>query len=203
MVDIRTDVDNLVKLVKEKKSVSLLDAARYLKVSPQTVQELAEFLEDEGIVDIEYRLTKQFIVDKGVTSQKKVPIMPQVKIPVKPIAGKEKAPEKLSYKDKIKAGLLEINSDEKTIRRLKSHFEEILRQHAKIEYELKKLAVEHDGIKNEINTLLRKITVFSLISNNQNADKAKKEIQMQFDKIRIKKKHFEDELSKFKEFMKF
>lgn len=58
---IKTGVDRLVDLIKEKGRISIPDAANRLGVSHTTVEEWADFLEEEGIVSIEYKLTTPYI----------------------------------------------------------------------------------------------------------------------------------------------
>ncbi len=59
---ITTGVDALVRLVKEKGRVSLEEAADVLNISESKIEEWAHVLEEEGILSIEYRLTKIYLV---------------------------------------------------------------------------------------------------------------------------------------------
>lgn len=59
---ISTGVDNLIKLVHEKGRIELGEAAAELKLSRATVEDWSHVLEGEGIIKIEYRLTKLFLV---------------------------------------------------------------------------------------------------------------------------------------------
>ncbi|MBI2208843.1 hypothetical protein HYU50_05090 [Candidatus Woesearchaeota archaeon] len=61
---IETGVDKLVKLVNEKGKISSFDAAKELGVSNTVVMEWADFLEEEGIISIEYKFTKPFLVPR-------------------------------------------------------------------------------------------------------------------------------------------
>ncbi len=65
--NIQTGVDRLVELVSEKKKVSVDDAAKKLGVGKDVVQEWAEFLEEEGLVTLEYSFSKTFIVEKKIS----------------------------------------------------------------------------------------------------------------------------------------
>lgn len=58
---IRTGVDEFLDYLEGKDKVSLLDAARDLKLSLNTLQSWVDFLVDEGILGIEYKFTKPFI----------------------------------------------------------------------------------------------------------------------------------------------
>ncbi len=64
---IETGVDKLVDLVKKHGRISFLDAAKELGVSKDVVAEWADFLNDEGILSTEYKLTQQFLVDKKIS----------------------------------------------------------------------------------------------------------------------------------------
>ena len=66
---IETGVDRLVNLVKERGRIALTDAARELGVSTTVIQEWVDFLEDEGIISVEYKLTKPFLVERKLTKK--------------------------------------------------------------------------------------------------------------------------------------
>ena len=67
--NIKTGVDKLVDLVSEKKKVNIDDAAKKLGVGKNVVQEWAEFLEEEGLVTLEYSLSKVWITEKKITKE--------------------------------------------------------------------------------------------------------------------------------------
>ena len=59
--NISTGVDSLLDLLKEKKSLSLEEAAKILKVDESIVESWAKFLEESGDVSINYNLLTPFI----------------------------------------------------------------------------------------------------------------------------------------------
>jgi chromosome segregation ATPase len=59
---ITTGVDALVRLVKEKQRIELEDAGSVLNIPPETLEDWARVLEEEGILRIEYRLTKVYLL---------------------------------------------------------------------------------------------------------------------------------------------
>lgn len=59
---ITTGVDALVRLIKEKKRIELTVASQLLDIQPQTLEEWSRILEEEGILKIEYSLTKIFFL---------------------------------------------------------------------------------------------------------------------------------------------
>ncbi|MFH1393557.1 MAG: hypothetical protein ABII71_01930 [Candidatus Micrarchaeota archaeon] len=59
---ITTGVDALVRLVKRKGKIELEECSRLLNIPISTIEEWARVLEEEGILSMEYRLTKIYIV---------------------------------------------------------------------------------------------------------------------------------------------
>ena len=66
---IETGVDKLVKLVKERGRIPLQEAAKELGVSTTVIQEWMDFLEDEGIISVDYKLTKPYLVERKLTKK--------------------------------------------------------------------------------------------------------------------------------------
>lgn len=64
MVSIETGVDRLVSLVSKEKKIELSDAAKQLNIDKTVIQEWADFLEDEGIIGVQYSLSKTFLIEK-------------------------------------------------------------------------------------------------------------------------------------------
>jgi hypothetical protein len=62
--NITTAVDSLVKLVNESKKISLTDAAKKLNIPEEIIHEWSSFLEEEGILEIEYKFTTPFLIAK-------------------------------------------------------------------------------------------------------------------------------------------
>jgi hypothetical protein len=58
---VTTGVDALVRLIKERGRIELTDAAAALNIPESTIEEWSGILEEEGIIRIEYRLTKIFL----------------------------------------------------------------------------------------------------------------------------------------------
>lgn len=51
---IQTDIDRLLNLLEEGKSISVLDLAKKLKVKIEQVEKWAKILEEHGLIEIEY-----------------------------------------------------------------------------------------------------------------------------------------------------
>ncbi|MBI2124749.1 hypothetical protein HY637_03790 [Candidatus Woesearchaeota archaeon] len=128
---IETGVDKLVNLVKVRGKIALADAAKELGVSTTVIQEWVDFLEDEGIISVEYRLTKPFLVERKLTRK-------EVEAKSKEFESKKdvfvrKAEVSLSFLDK-QAGEL---------KKIKGEFDKIKSE----------LGMELDTVRNELQEL--------------------------------------------------
>ena len=63
---IQTDVDDLIRLIEEKKQISMADASKILGVPQQTVEAWAIFLEEDGVLDVKYNFTTPYLVSKSL-----------------------------------------------------------------------------------------------------------------------------------------
>jgi chromosome segregation ATPase len=63
---IETGVDKLVRLVSERKKISVKDAAKELGVSVSSIEEWADFLEDEGIISIQTQFATVYLLEKKI-----------------------------------------------------------------------------------------------------------------------------------------
>jgi len=59
---ITTGVDALVKLVKQKGKIELEEASNTLNIAPDTLEDWARVLEEEGIIKVQYKLTKIYLL---------------------------------------------------------------------------------------------------------------------------------------------
>jgi len=64
---ITTGVDKLVELVKNKKRISVEEAAKLLSMPKVLIEEWADFLEEREVIGIEYKLASQFLVFKEMS----------------------------------------------------------------------------------------------------------------------------------------
>jgi len=69
---IETGVDKLVKLVESKKKISTNEAAKALGVSNAVIDEWSDFLEEEGIISIEYKLATTYLVERKLSKKEVV-----------------------------------------------------------------------------------------------------------------------------------
>lgn len=66
---ISTGVDALINLVRKKGKIGVEQAARELEMPVSTIEDWAKTLEAEGLVKIDYNLTKEVLVWKGLNAQ--------------------------------------------------------------------------------------------------------------------------------------
>ena len=128
---IETGVDKLVAIVKERGKIALSDAAKELGVSTSVIQEWVDFLEEEGIVSIEYNLTKPYLVDRKLT-KKEV---------------QEKAKEFLNQRDifvrKAEVSLSILNKESGDLKNVKAEFDKLKSE----------LGMSLDTVKSELKDL--------------------------------------------------
>src|SRR3989344_316897 len=128
---IETGVDKLVALVKQRGKIALSDSAKELGVSTTVIQEWTDFLEEEGIISVEYNLTKPFLVDRKLT-KKEV---------------EEKSKEFASKKDifvrKAEVNLNFLEKQQNDLRGLKGEFDKLKSD----------LGIELDSVKDELKEL--------------------------------------------------
>ena len=106
---IETGVDKLVNIIKERGRIALQDAAKELGVSTTVIQEWVDFLEEEGIISVEYKLTKPYLVDRKLTKK-------EVEAKAKEFTSKKdvfvrKAEVSLSFLEKQAEGLKRVKNE--------------------------------------------------------------------------------------------
>lgn len=128
---IETGVDKLVNIVKERGRIALTDAAKELGVSTTVIQEWVDFLEDEGIISVEYKLTKPFLVERKLTKK-------EVEAKAKEFAGKKDA---FVRKAEVNLSFLEKQADD--LKKVKEEFDRLKQE----------LGLELDTVKTELGEL--------------------------------------------------
>lgn len=58
---VTTGVDALLQILKEKKKISLSEAAKSLKLKESAIKQWVDFLVEEKIIGIEYKFTKAYL----------------------------------------------------------------------------------------------------------------------------------------------
>ncbi|MDD5086374.1 MAG: hypothetical protein PHV16_01350 [Candidatus Nanoarchaeia archaeon] len=113
---LQTGVDKLVSLIKEKKRISVPQAAKQLGVSHVLVEEWADFLEEDDIISIEYRLATPWLVDKKLKKE-------ELKKRIKEFQGKK---EVLIRKSESLLGFLNNQGDD--ITKIREEFKNLKNQ---------------------------------------------------------------------------
>jgi chromosome segregation ATPase len=110
---IETGVDKLVKLISDRKKISVKEAAKELGVSVSSVEEWADFLEEEGIISIQSQFATVYLVEK--------------KVGKKELAEKVKAvrDEKESFVRRIESSINVLERDREEIKLIDSEFRKI------------------------------------------------------------------------------
>ncbi|MFH0867872.1 MAG: hypothetical protein V1831_01035 [Candidatus Woesearchaeota archaeon] len=128
---IETGVDKLVNLINKKGSIPSNDAALALGVSNTVIMEWADFLEEEGIISIEYKFTKPILVARKLGKK-------DTQERAKEFSGKKEI-----FVRKAEGSLSFIDSESKKLLKIKEDFEKIK----------KELGFDLEGIRNEFEEL--------------------------------------------------
>jgi chromosome segregation ATPase len=169
---IKTGADKLVELISEKKKVAVDVAAKELGVGKDVVQEWAEFLEEEGVVSLDYSFSKTWIIERKIT------------------------------KDDVIRGAAEISSEkEALVRRIDvaitslqrdtTGFEDIRKEFAKIQSHIR---TEIDTVKEQLSSLEK----YDALRKNLDKDVSKQKdayselIKSAQEKIKIESEKYED-----------
>ena len=128
---IETGVDKLVHIVRERGKIALADAAKELGVSPTVIQEWVDFLEEEGIISVEYKLTKPFLVDRKLTQK-------EVEVKAKEFTNKK---DVFVRKAEVNLSFLEKQAEE--LKKVKSAFDNVKNE----------LGLKLDTVRSELSEL--------------------------------------------------
>jgi predicted ArsR family transcriptional regulator len=111
--NIETGVDKLVDIIGKKKKISIDDAAKELGVSKATVQEWADFLEDEGLISVEDHLSKTYLFERKLSKgevEKKA---------------KEFSSKKDAFVARVEAALSSLQKESEGLSRIKQEFDKL------------------------------------------------------------------------------
>ncbi len=144
---LKTGVDKLVSLVKEKKRISVPQAAKELGVSPVVVEEWADFLEEDGIISIDYKFATPWLIERKLKKG-------DIEKKVKEFNGKKdiivrKSESLLGFLDKEGEGIAKIKNEFKKMR------EEIHSETGNVQKELKELE-RYEELKNKVDGRIKK-----------------------------------------------
>jgi len=169
---IETGVDKLLSLVKKKKRISFPEAAKSLGVSKEVIEEWADFLEEEGIISIEYKFTTSYLVERKLTGQ-------ELKTKTKEFHNK-----KDTFIRKVNTAIASIDSDGEGLSKFKSEFFDLQ----------KNIGKEIDHVKSELEELEKYEDLKKNIDKDiikQQADFKKSAAQMHRD-IDVEQRRYQD-----------
>ncbi|MEM4335516.1 MAG: hypothetical protein QXY61_00775 [Candidatus Anstonellales archaeon] len=194
---ISTAIDKFIRLIKEKGKIELGLASRILNVPTATIEEWAHILDDEGIIDIEYKLSKVYAVwvvpseeeiarEKGEFEEHRKEVVAEFE-KTKERVEKEKAEiESISslleqYDEKISKRVAGIESTLRALEEEKKKQEDAYYENLdKLENILAKISEINDSI-NFLEANLRKIsekmTSFDISENVEGIEGMKKEVE--------------------------
>jgi len=107
---IETGVDKLVDLINRRNRITINEAANELGVSVPVVQEWSDFLEDEGLITIDYKLSKTYLCERKLNKgevEKKV---------------KEYSSKKDAFTRKVETALKSLEKETEGLDRIKEEF---------------------------------------------------------------------------------
>lgn len=128
---IETGVDQLVALVKKQGRVSFQEAAKELGVSAEVIGEWADFLEDENIVSVEYKLTKPYLTERKISKK-------EVESKVKEFSKKKEI-----FVRKAEGTLSFLQREAENMSKVKTEFDRLK----------KELGIELDSVRKELDEL--------------------------------------------------
>jgi len=195
MAELKTNADKLLELVEERKEIGVKEAAKLLGLDSETVQSLAELLEDSGLLSIKYGLTGETLM--GRSQKPKVEETPKNEKKVAKILPKD--PLELA-KFRMKTILVELQNDEKTIAKIKDEIDKIFKERNEIISMIERLKREQKELKQELSGLFRRAELLKAIPGDKN--KKLKEINAQIIKIYKKRSTVESEIRALKKLIK-
>lgn len=75
---VSTDVDRILGYVRNRKRAELIEVARALGIKAMDVDKWAKILEKQGLIEIDYNLTKMYLIWKGRSVSEDEPVVEQV-----------------------------------------------------------------------------------------------------------------------------
>jgi len=110
---IETGVDKLVALINRRKRISINEAANELGVSIPVIQEWADFLEDEGLITVEYKLSRTYLCERKLTKK-------EVEKKARVYASKKDA-----FTRKVESALKSLQKESEGFERIKAEFNKL------------------------------------------------------------------------------
>ncbi len=194
---ISTAIDKFIRLIKEKGRIELGLASRILNIPTATVEEWAHILDDEGIIDIEYRLSKVYAVwvapseeevarEKGEFEEHRKEVVSEFERTKEKVAKEKMEIESLSslleqYDEKISKRVAGIESTLRALEEEKKKQEDAYYENLdKLENLLAKVSEMSDSInflEANLKKIAEKITSFDISENVEGIERMRKEVE--------------------------
>jgi len=175
---IETGVDKLVELINKKGRISAQDASKELGVNNIVTMEWADYLEEDGIIGIEYQFTKPYLVSKKFSKT-------EIKAKAKEFSEKKKG-----FVKKAEVSLSLLNKETSNLNNVKKEFDIIK----------KDLGFDIDNIKSELEDMEKyehlKIDLDKQIEDQKSSSLEK--INTLSNKFEMEKKKYKDVLIEIK-----
>lgn len=111
--NIETGVDKLLDLINRKQRVTINDAANELGVSVPVVQEWTDFLEDEGLISVEYKFSKTYLCERKLSKGEVVK------------KAKEYSSKKDAFTRKVETALKSLEREAEGFEKIKEEFSKL------------------------------------------------------------------------------
>ena len=140
---IETGVDKLVNIINSKKRISTTQAAKELGVGLSVIEEWADFLEEEGVISVEYKFASTYLVERKLSKK-------EVVTKAKEFTGKKDA-----FIRKVESSISTIDREQSGLTDMKVQFDkfkkEISAEIGSVEKELKELE-NYERLKKDIDS---------------------------------------------------
>jgi hypothetical protein len=165
---ILTGVDVLLDYVKKKGKVTVKDAAKIIGYPVSVIEDWANILEEEGLISIEYKFTKTFLVNKSITQKKEV--KKEIRKTIMKGAAKKKERQ---------GPVIEVEEDKGKKSKSEDIFvkEVSLNQTKKLAERLKKEAEKQKKLEDEIPKIKKKFSIFPFRKKPAEEEEAKEEAE--------------------------
>ncbi|MFH1682199.1 MAG: hypothetical protein ABIA37_00225, partial [Candidatus Woesearchaeota archaeon] len=142
---IQTEVDRLINLINEEEKISVRQAAKKIGVPVSTITEWAGFLEEEGMINIEYKFTTPFLVKRKMSETQVNQIKSNLK-EEKEIFDR-KSESLAAYFNKLES---EVGSLRKLFKDIESNLKDKVSSFSKDFNQLKKIEKDKEKLDQEI-----------------------------------------------------
>ncbi|GEM_PF-6636601 len=131
--EITTGVDKLVALLNERKRISISDAAKALSMQKVVIEEWADFLHEQGVIDIDYKFTTPFLVKRELTKE-------EVSKKSKDFEGRKEG-----FVRKVEAMIGFIGKESSGLKKVREEFKKLS---AELEEDVKKVRADLSSLEN-------------------------------------------------------